>query len=333
MTLPTEVLASILAHLRDDPNKTALAQCMRVSKFFKAIAAPLLYEKLDWKHMTRDPMRLIENGKGTVITQGVLEMSTKEEELQHIKFVEVQSHSHDNCPFPSGGARQEPLTVPVLRIVMNGRQSHDDDTCLERRLCPLLKGLATKKLVVFSRSYDRPIKVDRSEAGPPQEHVVKIEVFPVNCLGLNLHLESEAKRLIIILEHFERAIPRHASNETHMIRQCVFHMATQLVFSRRLRYPVQSFVMVNFAQLDAEYLLPESHPGGTFEALCNKIDNESQPEIWDIGPRQAWRTLAERASVSTKFITMKEYLREYDWNGVYTTDEVAELLKEQPSEG
>ena len=78
---------------------------MRVSKLFKALAAPLLYEKLDWKHMKRDPLRLIKEGKGKVIRRGALDLVTKETELQYIKSIEIRAHMRDSCPLPNGRPR------------------------------------------------------------------------------------------------------------------------------------------------------------------------------------------------------------------------------------
>jgi len=303
---------------------------MRVSKLFKAIAAPLLYEKLDWKHMKREPLRLIKEGKGEVIRRGALDLVTKETELQYIKSIEIQAHSQHDCPLPSGRTRQSPLKVPILRILMDGNGYQRSTRCIEQRLCPVSRGVIAKKLVIIPAEYCGQIHLDRSNDGMVQDHVVKTELFQHPNQSVHLHLKSKAKRLIVILARFSRD---YSFCSFYPIPYFLEHLARLLARSRRYRYSPQDIVLVNFAQLDAKHFTPTSHPGGTFEAYHDRVDTQFQTENWMLEAGDEWRTPAELALVSTKFITMKEYLTEYDWDGVYTENEVAELLKEQPSEG
>ena len=297
---------------------------MRVSKLFKAIAAPLLYEKLDWKHMKRDPLSLIKEGKGRVIRRGALDVITKEKELQYIKSIEIQAHSQRDCPLPNGRTRQGPINVPILRILMDEDGSTQrGKRCIEQRLCPVSRGVIAKKLVIVPGEYCGKIHLDRSNDGMVQDHVVKADLYQLSYQPVPLQLESKAKRLIVILARVSRHYPVFPLL-SHL--ECV---ARLLARSRRYRCSPQDLVLVNFDQLDAKHSAPVSHPGQTFEALHNRVDTQFQIQDWMLEAGNEWRTPAELASVSTRFITMKEYLTEYDWDGVYTEDEVVEILREE----
>jgi len=192
-------------------------------------------------------------------------------------------------------------------------------------LCPVSRGITGKKLVIVPGQHDGRIHLDRSYEGMVRDHVVKAEVSLYTAWPTDLHLDSKADRLVVILArlHQTESIPNN--------HRCLKAMADLLACHRRIRNSPQDIVLVNFTQLDDKDLFPTAHAKETFEALYRRADNEFQARGWRLGSRHEWRTPAELASVSTKFITMKEYLTEFDWDGVYTEDEVAELLKEEES--
>jgi len=288
------------------------------------MAAPLLYEKLDWKYMKRDPLRLIKEGKGNVVMRGALDLVTKETELQYIKSIEIRAHMRGSCPLPNGRPRQAPLNVPILRILMDDDGStRYGNECLERRPCPVSRGVIAKKLVVVPGRYCGKIHLDRSNDGMVQDHVVKANLYYPSYQFVPWQLDSKAKRLIVILA------PIHRGDLTNNFFNSLDFIARLLARSRRYRYSTRDIVLVNFAQLDAAHFPVASHPGGTFEAYCNKVDTQFQTEDWMLKAGDEWRSPAELASVSTRFITMKEYLTQFDWGGVYTEDEVVEILKEE----
>lgn len=87
-------------------------------------------------------------------------------------------------------------------------------------------------------------------------------------------------------------------------------------------------ILVNFGKIEELLDSSTADRKGSFEVLCRKIIDSYTPGFYTAARGQTWRTAAE-ANAAVKFITMKEYLKEYDWNGVYTPQEVDDLLQKE----
>lgn len=153
--LPNEVLAPILLHLSLDPNKTSLARCMRVSTTFKALAAPLLYEKLDWNAWKEGLWPVVSKNRGN--GRRVVQAESNVDDLRLIKTVEIQHHFVKDCPRSFGTRyRRQPLEIPILHIRHQGeegiyqRGSYSSKAfCIQGVSCLLLAELAPRKIIVF----------------------------------------------------------------------------------------------------------------------------------------------------------------------------------------
>lgn len=159
---PTEIFALILSNFRfdpnrpisyrsqrDDPDKAALAQCMRVSTSFKALAAPLLYEVMDWKDMKEAPLQVVNEGK--VLRGRTAKWLTMNTEARPIRMVNFRPHDRKSCSKTGKLIRQRPINIPVLKLKLS--DNHNYGECIE---CPLALDFAPKKVVVTSHEDLRP---------------------------------------------------------------------------------------------------------------------------------------------------------------------------------
>jgi hypothetical protein len=301
---------------------------MRVSKTFKAVAAPLLYEKLDWNYMQRDPMKLMKEGDEIRAAAGI---TTKEDELQHIKSIELQRHLVKDCPVKGRRARLQPLEISVVQVNMGKSRVGDvpgGKYCLEHQHCPLLQGLETNKVVVSTTSQNGQACLDPFYARLVDEHVIKLDLRDSDWHNPQLHSDSKAKRLLMILSPAEKAwpfYPHYFHNEG--LRRCMLKLANRLVIdSLGIRSP-QDITLVNFDDLESRLVSPApSPPYQSFEVACKSVMSQKMSVPDQHRSARLHKTVSEAAMISFKFITMKKYLEEYDWDGVYTKEEAAELL-------
>jgi len=295
---------------------------MRVSKTFKAIAAPLLYEKLEWKHMERNALGLIK--KGNIIKEGISNIISKDTELEHVRSVELKRHPTHTCPLEDAGTRQRVLEVSILRIIMSGQMGKP--ACLENRNCPLSRGLAPEKLVVVTNTkYDySPIRLDRFNEGRLVDLVVHItysrrQHYP------QIEYKSKAKRLFVILSHLDNTPGFIGLGMEYWALDVMSHTAHMLARSCRSHQSPREVIMVNFGILELSDTMTANRKGSV-EAMCRNSIDRYIPNTISAPRGQTWRTAAE-ANAAVKFISMKEYLQEYDWDGVYTPEEVDDLLQ------
>jgi len=171
---------------------------MRVSKTFKAIAVPLLYERLEWKHMKKNALGVIK--KGNVIRERNSNIVSKNTELQHVKFVELERHTAHTCPLKNVRTRQSPLAISILRVVLmkDTERKSGQPMCLENRSCPLSRGLTAEKLIIITNTNHHSIWLERFNNGQVKDLVVQLEYLRSGPYP-RLHIEKDSKRLIIHL--------------------------------------------------------------------------------------------------------------------------------------
>lgn len=303
---------------------------MRVSKTFKAVAAPLLYEKLNWEHMKRDPLKLVKKGNAI---KAPSDINTKEDDLQYIKYIELQHHLVKDCPIKDGRVQLPSLEIPIVYIDLT-KTSEDnypnDHYGLDNQRCHLLQFQRADKVVISVNADHAPTSLRRFRISSVEEQVVKLKLdfLPNLWRRPYLHSESRAKKLVIILS--PAAQDTYATTSPyndHALGYCMSLWADHLAHNIRIRHSSSDIVMVNFDDMENRMSPESADLSRTFERLCRQTIDRFNPRDYIKLKGQRWRTASEAASVSIKFITMKEYLTNNDWTGVYTKEEVAELLQ------
>jgi len=277
--------------------------------------------------MERNALGLIR--KGNVIKEGIANIISKDTELQYVRSVELKRHTAHTCPLKDAGTRHSPLGISTLRIVVRDEKTSQEwgkPTCLENRNCPLSRGLTVEKLVVITNTNRNPISLDRFNEGHIADHVLHIE-YCRNAYYPQVGYESKAKRLFVILSHLEDAKATFGgSGPRRLALSGMSYMADNLGKSCRFHQSPREVIVVNFGILE-KLLDPTTADGkGTFEALCRKSIDRYTPMTYSAVPGQTCRTAA-RSNAVLKFISLKKYLTEYDWDGVYTPEEVDDLLQ------
>lgn len=298
---------------------------MRVSRAFKLLAAPFLYEELDWKHMARDPLKLVREGHAG--SEQSWDIVAKNIELRHIKTIELQQHPTGHCPLKGDSNRLIPLNITTLRIVMRNTE-WSRKHCLRDENCALVGVMSANKVVVSTDCSNHGVRLNQYNGLSSGDQVMKLDLRQKDLWDPRLHSQSRAKRLIVILSLATWDVQFHPLQfHNEAIRNCQSKMAKEMADDIIYGRPSREMVMVNFDALATRLVSPAADTIETFESIFKKTFDD----------RLASSPLSEfeaglpsvKFITPVRFITMKDYLTEYDWNGVYTEEEVAGLLEEQ----
>jgi hypothetical protein len=296
---------------------------MRVSSSFKAMAGPLLYEVLEWKDLKKDPLQVVNEGKALRgRTAKWLNLNT---EVQHIKMVNFRPHYAKDCCKSGKLVRQGPIHVPVLRLSGSRR----DGFCRE---CPLLRDLSPRKVVIASsEGYSDILYSSHAPSAKVEDLVVSISLRQSN--GCSFHFNGPAKRLVVILslaEYADRGKNNRLSRNDCLARD-MRELAWEVAQCARYRHSAGEVLLVDFNR-SYEYLPVDART--LFEPALNKKLQHAQDRTKDLRPsdRSYYKSRDEIAAITYNFITMREYLTDHDWKGVYTKLEVDRMLKEDAQE-
>jgi hypothetical protein len=302
---------------------------MRVSKAFKVMAAPLLYERLEWKYMQKDPLRLEKDGG---VIRGGSDITTKESEFQYIKLIEIHSHWKDECPCIDTRTCRGLLTVPILQVVMQTEDDRygDEVICLGSVNCPLMYGLMPSKVVKMSAYTYPSIGLGHINRHTINDYVVHLDMSHLGQLiHLNNHIQGRPQRLTKILM-WDELIVRHLPAPPwfdQSIRHSMKSLAAGLSTLGRRPHCLSEIVLVNTDFWEEKFMNKTAFPKGCFERLCRTAVESFDPNsALPAGDGKRWRTAAEAAMVSYEFVTMEDYVKNYDRKGEYTNEEFERML-------
>ena len=280
--------------------------------------------------MERDPLRLVK--EGNVIKRGKGDMITKEDELRLIQSIEVLDHQPSKCTSKPTRARQGPLVVPILRIRISDHLLPYmwNRGCLARNVCPHLKGLGAKKLVIITDGADSSVHLDRANVGMVDEFVVDVSSRLMDCEYPDLHLRIEAKRLVVLFSPDNIPYWPTYTRTNDQVLMWSSAVSRQIAMYARLRHSACDIVMVNFRDLDSilKFIGATANQPPSFEALCKEDFDSFNYHEWDLPRYQHWRNASEVSTVKYKFISLKEYVTNYDWKGVFTEERAAQILQQ-----
>ncbi|WVR04597.1 hypothetical protein IAU60_001607 [Kwoniella sp. DSM 27419] len=146
--LPNEVIAAIMAILLIT-DRRALAICCRVSLSFFALAAPILYTRIQISSFSQSDSRLDLGVRKPDPTgaKPAKRFLSKKQLLKNARVVQIDSHQNTLCVGKSYSNKKiHTLTLRFLSVCM-GPTLHYADPLSERQ-CSLVKGLRPKKLVL-----------------------------------------------------------------------------------------------------------------------------------------------------------------------------------------
>ena len=200
--------------------------------------------------------------------------------------------------------------------------------CLDYQRCHLSHSQRANKVVVCVNTDDDPTPLRHLNISSVEEHVVKMKTNIHSWGTHNLYSESRAKRLVLILSPANQDTSSTTSSyHDQELWECMDIWADHLAFHCNIRQSSSDIFMVNFDDLENRMITQSADLSGAFERLCRQTIDQFDASDYLTPKRLQWRTASEAASVSIKFIAMNEYLTNYDWTGVYTKEEVVELLQ------
>jgi hypothetical protein len=294
---------------------------MRVSTTFKELAAPFLYERLDWKHVERNALRLDKVGRRKKDRSDIV---PKEEEVKHIRSIEITRHASATCPMNVNRSRQDPLVVPLLRV----DASKDDhlglipsNTCLGERTCPILKNIAPKKLLLIPNSRHEKIHFGRLNDEFLEDVIINVNLYDVGTHSGIFESLPVSKRYVLVvsasepIENDDESVleVEYGTRHEDFSRQgrlivLVWHLAMSA------RHGLSSWLLVScFGDRDVAH---EPTPK----------DLQMLDDVVSRTPGRSWTELG-RVLRTAKGMEMGDYLSSPDWQGVYTDDEVAQMLE------
>jgi hypothetical protein len=285
-----EVLLNIIGKLADD--KRSLGRLMQVSPQINALAAPFLYRSL------------VIDGTGHSILQKDKTIKGRktarwDQNLVHTKEAHYYYHDAANCPNTKKEISRLGVQVPFLRVFPPQKR-------IVTTTCHCIRSFLTRK-VIFSRA------VGKKWNGVPPRSAADTTVFVLNrtvprslkssIFGFNI----KANNVIVVF--WEDASAKGSWNKDRWGKWI------WIIYARYSENRPNRLILVNIESVLASMLSPEDR--GDLSA-CDA----------------AARYLGKATSTSflgitdIKFVTMKEYLKEYDWEGEFTDEQVKPWLEE-----
>jgi hypothetical protein len=297
---------------------------MRVSSSFRALAGPLLYEVLEWKDLKKDSLQVVNEGKA--LRGRNAKWLTRNSEVQHIKMINYQSHDATDCCKSGKLMRQGPIYVPVLRLSGGRRHAFCRD-------CPLLRDLSPRKVVIVPcGGYGDLHYSSHAPSANVEDLVVFISLRQSDGRSFDLHGHGQAMRLVLILSlaNYAAGYKNTRLSRDECLARDMKELAWQIVQYVQTRNSANEVLLVDFTRshenlaVDAKTL---------FEPALKKEVQYAQARIDDRpSDRSYYKSKDEIASITYNFISMREYLTDHDWKGVYTKSEVDKMLKEDIQE-
>jgi len=310
--IPTEVLDNILSRISDD--KHTLAQCMRVSPTFNALAAPLLYRSMNIDNTVKFFFAAPRQSEEFAKTRKTADKAFK---LGYVKELEYKTHKKSECT-PLAQLKKWDrllLRVPILQI--NYRASGEPCT-----LCDCLQFISPRKLV-----YKRDGLVD----------------YMIQFISDDAHRETTVSIMPLLSHWFEAHISLLYNSPALRLSQSIFICPANLnptgyedrhweSIRDDLFHAVQktgtpnSIILVNIENLFDERLEAGEYKDMT-AAEAATLDTqtaylESPHLVNSPYRRRRWKSEEEARQVTFKFVSMETYLAEYNWEGDFTEEEV-----------
>lgn len=312
--IPTEVFDNILSRISDD--KHTLAQCMRVSPTFNALAAPLLYRSIKIDNTVKFFFAAPRQSDDFVKTR---KTADKAFSLGYVKELEYKTHKRSECT-PLAQLKTWDrllLRVPILQIKYRASEK-------AWPLCDCLEFISPRKLVYKGHGFDDEHMIQFIPDDTYRETTVSIIPFVSRFFARHIPLlyHSPALRLRQSIFVFP-ARPSYASESAYRhwesIRDQLFHAV------RRIGTP-NSIILVHIESLFDERLEAGEYKdmmaveAATLDTRIAYLKSLSAASA-SIAIRQ-WKKEEEARKVEFKFISMETYLAEYDWEGEFTEEEV-----------
>jgi hypothetical protein len=327
-TFPVEILDRIISYI-DNTDKQSLGRCMRVSSAFNAMAAPRLYNTLTLGETSglTDPFRQSKRGvfdipvkkawmkksKDKQKTQG------KEKDLGYMRhlffegFFNLNQFPKSVKPADKGKTLQ---CVKSIRLIFfdnsQGEIHHRQMGEVAARFTNI------EKLVLVGSSHLLKVPLD-NVSSTCRRGVVVIDSY----LGLFPPLDWTSKPFEHVVYVFINR--RSACPQPELLK----HFAHAIAHAASKAESSKTITIVNAPTYSTrndpekplrDYICSTLHTKRHFEI---KFSNRGRQTSDDAAPLQ-YPTL--------KYISMQEYLRDYDWSGEFTDEEIRPWLREQEAE-
>jgi hypothetical protein len=312
------VLHSILGTLSDD--KHTLAQCMRVSSTFNALAAPLLYRsviiKSDNKAYIPPPPMSTE----------VIRLSPDRASLQHhVREIHWAYHGKTQCRL----VPRERYRVSLLSITSDLNETQWVDLnqcyCIEeispRKLvikAPELNWHIIDDLVPFPEIDIVSILCDNPEGGAGRMGRTAIS-------GLYDIIPTTA-RMVYVCWSDPRASPSSTSLMRYVVRNFI-QFCGRLRMTAVSRPGPKDIVLVNIESVVNDLLIDTDRQNKSLAEAATCAYKREYLKLIELCRRLDEMPPVEGAEeVETKFISMKTYLAEYEWRDVLSEEQARPWL-------
>jgi hypothetical protein len=203
------------------------------------------------------------------------------------------------------------------------------------RTCPILKNIAPKKLLLIPNSHHAKIHFGRLNDEYLEEVVVHVNVHMNAWRPHALDGAPFSKRLVVIVRNFSYTdSPGRVQEGGNRLegdldgfgpRGWAGVLAQSLVVCgrRNWNWILREIVVVNHDELNG--IRGQQGQPVTFETCCR--DRLAAERLRTQSTASNGSSTSTPSEVDYKFISTKEYLKGYDWEGVYTDQEATGLLE------
>lgn len=300
---------------------------MRVSSTFNSVAAPILYRSVSLKGSTGLSDYTL-SGSGKELKSRI--SPTKNHNLDYIN--DVNFEQHHICPSSNAQCTRRILHVSLLQVSADPTNPNPTNSAWDR--CNCLRGIAPRKLVFQNRVdyvspfYGVQIAIDKTVV--TTHHVFQNEYrYQSNFL---LYAPKSGPMVIIFWSP-----PSDANEISEMCVRLWKILQGHLVEGAMFKLYPRELVLVNIERIAAADIGNVAGTKTLWEHAA-QVNQEQFLERLDKHPgphRPHGHTCCDnvKRARNTKFtfVTMRDYLKNWDWKGELTDEEVRPWLESQES--
>jgi hypothetical protein len=311
--VPTEVVQMILSYIPND-DKHSLAQCMRVSSTFNAIAAPLLYRSVKIDNTVKYFFAAPRQSEELVRTRRTADKAFN---FGYVKELGYKTHNKKGCTPVSRVRKWDSLVWRVPMLLVSDAPSQD-----ECRLCSCLQRISPRKVVYKGDGLENYMNQFISHTG--RETTVSIMAFVSQIF--NSHIRLLYEKPAPSLKHSIFIFP---ARSWYAVEPAYRHWRSvrNHLFAAVLRSGTpNNIVLVNIESLFAgrlesgEYKDMSAADSASLDTQNEYLKALSTGKL--IGLRW-YKSEEEARKVTFKFVSMETYLAEYDWEAEFTKEQVS----------
>jgi hypothetical protein len=327
---------------------------MRVSPLFNALSAPVLYRAISIGGISETSNDVLLSVPSLDCQPPRLSLD-KAACLTYVKELEVIAHEENDCPYAICDSLEEEVDVLRISLITPKKPNKQWSASAIAHLgsatssCLLIKSISAGKVVLFN-SPKQTIRLLETPQGslhtivtafPYFSHALKRNrMYPLvlkTKKPFNGSTATSRRSILVSWNHDPPCTMRRACvvlgrrgvdvalyKMTQNRRACAAHVHMLVRGAMKNDNP-GDIIVVNIDGVlahESEWPTPPTHAVSESPATTTYWKNRIEREIISLSNQPGIKSPEEARKINIKYISMQTYLKDYDWRGEFTQDEV-----------